>query len=70
MSAPKWATGMQRLGPGIYRNGDTIDVSEREVCEHFHVPCSEANFEVIRNSLNEAVRELTGEDLPVQVVED
>ncbi len=55
---PKWATGMQKLGPGIYVDEKrTMHLSESEICEHFGVPYTQENIEVIEAAATAAFRE-------------
>lgn len=55
-TTPKWAVGMQKLGPGIYFKEDTkqIHVSEAELCEHFGVPYTPENVKIIEEAVREA----------------
>ena len=65
MSAPKWAVGMQKIGPGIYADKTAaIHLDEAELCEHMRVPCTPENAEVLRRAAIEAVRRVWGKAAP------
>lgn len=69
MSAPKWATGMRRFGPGMYIDDETraIHLSESEMCEHLGVEANEENVQTILNVMDQIVREQLGKRMqPLQ----
>lgn len=63
---PAWATGMRKLGPGIYVTANReLHISEREICEHFGVPWTAENVRVIEETAIETVRKIFQFDGPV-----
>lgn len=64
---PAWAKGMQKIGPGIYIDGSSFHVSEKEICEHMGVPYTEENARIIEEVVPQAIREVFGECPPGQI---
>lgn len=68
MSTPRWAVGMLKLGPGIYcdKKTQSMHISEQEICDHFGVPCSEENAQMIVRALGEVCKEAwPGKSIPL-----
>lgn len=58
MSAPKWAKGMRRIGPGIYVNGRELHLSHEEIASSLGVPLTPETARLIEETARETVREL------------
>lgn len=70
MAAPKWAVGMEKLGPGIYVKDRELHFSGRELCEYFRVPYNEENCRKLERAALRAIRNTFGQTPPVVSVED
>jgi hypothetical protein len=45
MSAPRWAAGMQKIGPGLYVDArEALHVDAAEICEAHGIPPTPANI--------------------------
>ena len=65
---PAWSKGMRKLGPGVYVTEDRqIHVSEGEICEHFGVPYTRENQQIIEQVAQELIRKEFGE-VPTTIV--
>jgi hypothetical protein len=55
---PPWAKGMRKLGPGVYEKDGALHISEGELCEHFGVPYTRENTQIIEEMAQKVVREV------------
>lgn len=47
MPAPQWAAGMQRIGPGLYVDGQNdMHVVPEEICRALGIPATPENLEM------------------------
>jgi hypothetical protein len=60
---------MQKLGPGVYGKENKLHICEAEVCEHFGVPYTKENAEIVVRAVTDAYRE-HGWPLRVEYVEE
>jgi hypothetical protein len=63
-----WRTVGQRIGPGIYEHRGALHVDAEEMCAHFGVPCTLANFKTLLEGIVDVAVELGVSE--VVVVED
>jgi hypothetical protein len=71
MSAPRWAVGMQKLGPGVYADGrGALHVKLSEICHHLGVPCTPRNQEIAQRAAEEAIRKTFGAMPSTTIVEE
>jgi hypothetical protein len=69
MSAPKWAKGMQKVGPGIYVRGRELHVSHEEIAAHLGMPLTADTRALIERCAIDAVREAFPDSPPIEITE-
>jgi hypothetical protein len=68
---PRWAKGMQKLGPGIYEDASrTLHISEEELCEHYGVAYTQENGAIVEEILKAALSQVFGMVPPITKVEE
>jgi hypothetical protein len=58
MSAPKWAVGMRKIGPGLYVTKEgALHVDGAEICASLGCPPTAENLKIAEDAAVQAVRE-------------
>lgn len=54
-----WKVGLERIGPGVYVDNRThaLHIDEQEMCAAQGKPYTEANALILREAIDEALRE-------------
>ena len=63
MSAPAWAVGMQKIGPGMYCKGAEWHIDPVEICRHLGACPTEANLKIVEQEARAVLKEMFGVDL-------
>lgn len=57
VSAPRWAVGMRKLGPGLYfqASDNSMHFSAEEVCEQLGVTATRENMEIAERGARKVI---------------